>query len=122
MVLMLATSSPEILTVPIIEKDTKAELVEALVPICTCESGQGTGKPQHYNVKTGKVLRGEENPKDIGMCQINEYWNGKEAKSYGWDIYTEEGNIQMANFLYKTQGATPWNASKLSCWGKSSKS
>ena len=86
-----------------------------LIPICTCESGQGTSEPQQYNLETGEVLRGKINHKDIGLCQINEYWNGATATAHGWDIYTTEGNIKMANWMYKTQGTIPWNWSK-SCW------
>jgi len=96
---------------------TTPVLNPALVPICTCESGksQGSNKPEQFNLKTGKVLHGKVNPKDIGMCQINEKWNGATALAHGWDIYTTDGNIRMANWLYKTQGTTPWNWSK-SCW------
>lgn len=112
MVLMLATTTPSVLTIPTVFLNPK------LIDVCTCESGQGTGEPQQFNIETGEVLRGEKNPLDIGMCQINEYWNGKDARKHGWDIYTEEGNILMANYLYKTQGLIPWNASK-TCWSKS---
>ena len=87
-----------------------------LIPICTCESSQGTGMPQHYDIETGNVLHGEINNKDIGICQINEYWNGVEATELGFDIYTEYGNISMANYMYERQGTTPWNPS-ISCWG-----
>lgn len=88
----------------------------ALVPVCTCESGQDTGEPQQYDIHTGGVLHGKQNPKDIGMCQVNEHWNGKAATEMGWDIYTTEGNILMANWLYAHYGKTPWNWSK-GCWG-----
>lgn len=87
------------------------------MPICTCESGkpQGSDQPEQFNLKTGKVLHGKQNPKDIGACQINEYWNGDDALAHGWDIYTLDGNIRMANWMYKHQGTKPWNWSK-SCW------
>ena len=55
----------------------KPILNPALKPICTCESGQDTGQPQQYNIHTGGVLHGKQNPKDIGACQINDYWNGR---------------------------------------------
>ena len=94
-----------------------AVLNPVLVPVCTCESGkwQGSNKPEQYDLKTGKVLHGKKNPKDIGACQINEYWNGEDATAHGWDIYTLDGNIRMANYLYKTQGLGPWSSSQ-SCW------
>ena len=87
----------------------------ALKPVCACESvGKKNAMPTHYD-KNGNVLRGIVNSQDIGMCQINEYWNGAEAKSLGIDIYTLEGNIQFANILYKNRGLAPWKYSK-SCW------
>lgn len=98
-----------------IEKDEKVELRKELIKICTCESGQGTGKPQQFNILTGEVLRGVKNPKDIGMCQINLYWNGATAEAMGLDLFKESDNITFANWLYQKQGSTPWNWSK-SCW------
>lgn len=99
----------------------KPTLNPALVPICTCESGQSTGKPQQFNVKTGGVLHGKQNPNDIGMCQINiQPQNGHLVAStkMGLDVFTEDGNIEYANYLYSKSGSTPWNWSK-HCWGKS---
>lgn len=96
-------------------KIEKVELLKPLVRICTCESGQGTGQPQHYNVRTGEVLRGVKNSKDIGMCQINLFWNGAEAEKMGLDLFKESDNIKFANYLYSTQGSKPWDWSK-SCW------
>lgn len=91
------------------------ELLPDLVSICTCESGQGSGKPQQFDITTGKVLHGKVNPHDIGMCQINTDYHGKEASSLGMDISSESGNIDFANWLYKTEGSAPWSASR-SCW------
>jgi hypothetical protein len=91
-------------------------LVPELVKICTCESGQGTGKPQQFNIHTGEVLRGEINSDDTGMCQINTYYHLETAVAMGMDIETEEGNILYSNWLYSKQGSRPWNWSK-PCWG-----
>lgn len=95
---------------------TRETLKPALVKVCTCESSQGTGKPQQFNIKTGKVLHGVQNNLDIGMCQINAYYHEADAKKLGMDIYTKDGNIAFANHLYATQGLAPWVWSK-SCWG-----
>lgn len=84
-----------------------------LADIAWCES-----KQHQFDPDTGRVLRGTANHKDVGYFQINEYWNGKDAKRLGYNIYTEEGNIGYALYLYKTQGTKPWNSSK-SCWGGS---
>jgi hypothetical protein len=110
-VTVLSTSTINQLVVPY------TKLLPALVSICTCESGQGTGKPQQFNIHTGEVLRGKINPKDTGACQINSYWNGATARTHGWDIYTLDGNIRMANWMYKNQGSTPWGWSS-ACWKK----
>lgn len=95
----------------------KPELRKELIKICTCESGQGTGKPQQYDIKTGEVLRGVKNPKDIGMCQINLYWNGATAEKMGLDLFKESDNITFANWLYETQGSEPWSWSR-ACWNQ----
>lgn len=81
-----------------------------LAKIAECESHQ-----RQYDPKTGGVLRGKANRNDIGYFQINTYWNGADAKRRGYDLYTEEGNVGYALYLYDTQGTTPWNASK-DCW------
>lgn len=79
--------------------------------IAQCES-----QSRQFN-SDGTVHRGEQNPKDIGLYQINEYWNGDEAKSLGLDIYTVEGNTAMALVLYKRNGLRDWEWSRW-CWGK----
>lgn len=59
--------------------------------------------------KNGAPLRGEINPKDVGVMQINEkYWLAK-SKQLGYDIYTLGGNIEMAKHIYKVQGIQAWN-------------
>lgn len=66
----------------------------------------------------GTVLRGIVNSKDIGYFEINEKYHLKEAITLGIDIYTLEGNIRFAKYLYDTQGLRPW-ASSESCWAPS---
>lgn len=87
------------------------EVPAILKKISKCES-----QDRQFNAD-GSIHRGEINPKDIGKYQINERWNGEEAKRLGFDIYTLEGNTKMALWLYKTRGTQPWNWSK-NCWGK----
>lgn len=92
-------------------------LIPALQRVCSCEStGRPDREPRQFNAD-GSVVHGKINQHDIGMCQINETYNGDDAKAHGWDIYTRDGNIKMANYLYETQGRTPWNWSK-SCWAQ----
>ncbi len=65
--------------------------------------------------KTGEVLRGVVNSKDVGLFQVNEYYHLAQAESLGIDLYSTEGNIAYARELYNTAGTTPWGWSK-SCW------
>lgn len=83
----------------------------ALEHICNAESG---GKQFLDN---GRVVRGKVNPSDIGICQINEpIWNDK-ARELGYDIYTEQGNRDMALWIFNHYGADPWNSSR-GAWSK----
>lgn len=111
MSLSLFVAPSPVLTVPIVPK---VELHPALVPICTCESGL-----QHYDTKTGQVLKGKENPLDTGICQINLKYHGEQAEKLGLNLFEEEGNINYANWLYSKEGTEPWKYSR-SCWSPSS--
>ena len=66
----------------------------------------------------GSIHRGVVNNKDVGVMQINEYYHGKTADKLGLDLYTMQGNVAYAQYLYDKEGTTPWNSSK-PCWGKS---
>ena len=87
----------------------KVELVKELIPICACESAQGTGKPQQYNVITGEVLRGVINPNDIGMCQISLTWHKEEAEKMG----TLEDILEESRYKKDTSGR--WFSTKTCC-------
>lgn len=88
----------------------------ALVPICSCESRQGKkGVPTHYEADGVTVLRGRENPDDVGMCQINLHYHKETATKMDLDLFKREDNITYANWLYEKEGSTPWNWSR-SCW------
>lgn len=82
-----------------------------LVDIARCES---TFKQYHED---GKVVRGKVDKDDIGVMQINERYHGTTAEKLGIDIYTVEGNIAYAKYLYEKSGTQPWSASK-PCWSK----
>lgn len=94
-----------------------AVLTAALVPICSCEStGKRDGVPTQFN-EDGTVIHGYIHYADTGMCQLNaEVWE-KKAIDLGYDIYTEQGNIKMANWIYEQQGSKPWISSAY-CWKK----
>ncbi len=65
--------------------------------------------------KDGKVIRGKVNPSDVGIMQINEIYHADRAEKLGFDIYTLEGNIAYAKWLYEKEGVKPWGSSS-KCW------
>jgi hypothetical protein len=82
---------------------------QTLKRICECESNLN-----HYN-ESGGVLRGRENRDDVGICQINRHYHGEDAEALNMNIYTKEGNIAFAKYLYDKYGTDPWIWSK-PCW------
>lgn len=62
--------------------------------------------------KDGTILRGQINNKDIGIFQLNEFYWLKKSKELNLDIYSLNGNIEMANWIMKNYGNSPWNWSK----------
>lgn len=85
--------------------------IPVMIEIAKCESRFR----QHD--KNGEVLRGEVNPLDRGVMQVNEYYHGDEAKKLGFDILTIEGNTAYARYIFERQGVRPWKSSSF-CWGK----
>jgi hypothetical protein len=67
--------------------------------------------------KNGNVLRGKVNSDDIGIMQINKYYHQIDAEKLGFDIYTLEGNLAYAKWLYGKYGDKPWVHSS-PCWSK----
>lgn len=82
-----------------------------MVAIARCESTY-----RQFD-EDGNVLRGKQNSKDVGVMQINEYWHLVDSKKLGYDIYTLDGNLGYAKYLYAHQGLDPWKYSK-DCWSK----
>ena len=65
----------------------------------------------------GRVIRGKENPDDVGVMQINTFYHGESAEKLGYDLYTIDGNLGFARWLYGKYGSDPWvHSSK--CWKK----
>ena len=81
-----------------------------LIAISSCESGF-----RQYDDKTGAILHGKVNAEDVGVMQINQKYHLAKAASMGYDLNTVEGNVAYAQYLYDTQGSTPWSASE-PCW------
>lgn len=82
-----------------------------LIKIAKCESSF-----LHY-YPNGEIVRGRVNPADVGIMQINEKYHLETSKSLGFDIYTVEGNLDYAKYMYDREGASPWTASA-KCWSK----
>lgn len=77
--------------------------------IAECES-----QDKQFN-KDGSVVTGRKVPSDRGRWQINAgYWREK-ALELGYDIETEEGNKDMAMWLFLNRGTRDWSASS-KCW------
>lgn len=96
------------------ERNEVLTLDEVLSVIARCES-----EDRHYD-DNGNVLRGEKDPRDIGRFQINTKWWLKEAHAQGLDIFDENGNKEMARYVYHKQGLSAWEKSYDSennkCW------
>lgn len=87
--------------------------IPEMIAVAKCESTL-----RHFN-SNGNVLRGRAVSSDIGVMQINEYFHGTRSEQLGYDIYTLEGNLGYARYLYEQYGLQPWSASK-PCWNNSS--
>ena len=64
----------------------------------------------------GSVLHGGYGHSMIGVFQISESVHADFAKSLGMDIYTLDGNLAYAKYLYDREGTQPW-ISSFPCWG-----
>ncbi|MDE1924798.1 MAG: hypothetical protein KGH79_01285 [Patescibacteria group bacterium] len=82
-----------------------------MIKIAECES--------HFQQLSsdGSIYRGKIDNEDIGVMQINEHYQGSIAQKLNIDIYSLQGNLTYARYLYEKQGTQPWSSSK-PCWGK----
>ena len=89
-----------------------------LKKICACEStGDPNKEPRHFTDE-GEVIRGWYSINgnlDWGMCQISDKYWLKKSIELGYDIFTQEGNLKMAEWLYENGGIWHWRWSK-KCW------
>ena len=85
--------------------------IPVMIDIARCES--------HFRQydDQGNVHRGEVNDLDVGIMQVNEHYHSATAAKLGLDLYTMQGNVAYARYLYEKEGTAPWNSSK-PCWGK----
>jgi hypothetical protein len=105
-----AYANAQIPKIHIIEKEVPVrEISPILKRVAKCESGLKQFRAD------GRVLRGKVEPSDIGILQLNEtIWNDK-ARELGFDIYTEDGNWKMGQWIFDNFGSSPWSASS-KCW------
>ena len=110
--------APKVVTIDAREPQSVREAVEEyfadiplMVRVAQCES-----RFRHLG-KDGTIIRGEINPDDVGVMQINEHFHLESSQKLGYDIYTIEGNMAYARYLYEREGARPWISSS-HCWGK----
>ena len=80
-----------------------------LVDVARCESTF-----RQFDSK-GMVVRGKVNSLDVGLMQINERYHADTAMRLGYDIYSVEGNVSFAKYLYSKYGTSPWSSSA-KCW------
>lgn len=98
---------------PLVSVPQEDPLPPVLRRIAQCESwGQQW-------TRDGKVLRGKRNPQDLGLFQINTVVWGPQAEALGYDLHTQEGNTQMARYIFAHYGSVPWHASA-KCWSRGS--
>lgn len=100
----------------------KIEILDpALMPVCSCEStGIPNNNPNEYHFESDGItpIYGI-NKQDRGMCQINLKAHLETTKQMGLDILGDVNDyIFYSNWLFQTQGLTPWRYSK-HCWGDS---
>jgi hypothetical protein len=89
--------------------------------ISACEStGNPNGIPRQF-LSDGSILWGND-PKtglpihrDVGATQINSWVWLTTAQKMGDDLFTLQGNVTFAKYLFDTYGSAPWSASR-GCW------
>jgi hypothetical protein len=99
-------------TYPSVEQTVRAYFsdIPVMAKVAWCESHF-----RHINPYTGVVLTGVVNSSDIGVMQINKVYHEETAQRIGLNIYTLEGNLAYARYLYEREGTRPWSASQ-HCW------
>lgn len=85
--------------------------IPVMVDVAKCESGF-----KQFN-SDGSVIRGVSNSQDVCVMQINEKYHADTAIRLGYNLYTLDGNMAYARYLYQTQGTAPWKYSS-HCWNK----
>ena len=91
-------------------------IVENTIPVVLQAISWCESQYRQYD-KDENVLRGEINPKDVGLFQFNERWWLDFAVENDYNIYTSYGRTELALYVYKTKGTKDWRYSE-TCWGE----
>lgn len=78
--------------------------IPVMIDIARCESRFRQFGPD------GNALRGGTAGKYIGIFQIGEALHAARAASMGFDIYSIDGNMGYARYMYNNSGTNPWRA------------
>lgn len=95
-----------------VESRVRAYFTDApiMIPIAECES-----EFRQFGV-SGALLGGAGGAM-IGVFQVHSDVHADFALSKGMDIYTLDGNLAYARYLYEREGTRPW-LSSFPCWNK----
>jgi hypothetical protein len=106
-----STTEARFINSKVLESYVRAEYADEpiLVDIARCESTF-----RQFD-QSGNIIRGKVNQADVGVMQINEKYHADEAVKKGYNIYTVEGNLAFAKYLYDKYGSDPWSSSS-KCW------
>ncbi len=85
--------------------------IPVMVSIARCES------QFRQTLADGSVLRGERDPADMGVMQINSRYHSARALKLGLDLHVLSDNMAYARMLYQKEGTGPWTASA-PCWNR----
>jgi soluble lytic murein transglycosylase-like protein len=86
---------------------------ESLVrKIIGCESSMYGGAINHNRNKDGSIWS-----TDFGLLQVNDYFHEATMIKLGLDIRNQNDSLKYGIMMLKSQGTSPWNASK-KCWSK----
>lgn len=98
-------------TQPVVEERVREYFKKnpVMIEIARCESNF------RQFTDSGSVLRGGSGGEMVGVFQFFESIHTAAAAKLGHDITTLEGNLAYAEYVFQTEGSTPWNSAK-SCW------
>lgn len=83
--------------------------IPVMVQVARCESAF------RHTLPDGTVLKGQVDPADTGVMQINKRYHEKTAAALNLNLDDIYQNMAYARHLYEAQGTKPWNASS-PCW------